>query len=115
MDDMEAMKSELNILRFFFNGVIESGPHDNTISDAKLVRHTKTKLRVALRNVKHKCSCARRFYGMCEVCEASRGDIVLLRIFFREICNAKKHKMTVTEIQEFIENSKERLLLSGIK
>jgi hypothetical protein len=105
-----ATKSERNILRSFFDLVSSAQQQDNTISGSKAVRDTKNKLKVALRNVPQRCTCAKGTWGgPCEVCQGSDRELVDLRNFFRVIRNAKKHDMTPTELQEFIKNTQDRI------
>jgi len=100
---------EQNILREFFESISAIGQYDNTISDSKIIKDTKNQLKIALRDVLEKCSCARRTYGICEVCQGSDRELVDLRNFFRMVSNAKKYNMTNAKIQAFIENTKNNL------
>jgi hypothetical protein len=99
-------EAELNVLKGFFHAICDLQPQDSSISKSKLVKDVQRKLKAALRNSEEKCSCAKHRYGPCETCQASSGEIVSLRNFFRVIKNAKKHNLTGIEIQEFIENNK---------
>jgi len=95
---------ERDILRGFYESVTAVKSLDNTISDFKIVRDTQNKLKDTLRSAVAKCTCSKRSYGICEVCEASDRELVFLRNFFRVIRNAKKRDMTAIEIREFVEN-----------
>jgi len=97
--------SERNVLREFFESVSAVKPLDSTICDSKTVRDTNNKLKTALRGMASKCTCSKRSYSICEVCQGSDRDLVFLRTFFRQIRNAKKHNMTATEIHDFVENT----------
>jgi hypothetical protein len=101
--------NEHSILQFFFEAVRAIPQLDNSVSDSKLIRVTQNQLRIALRYAEQRCSCAKRSYGPCEVCQASDSILVNLRNFFRVIRNAKKHDMTPIEMKEFMENTIERL------
>lgn len=101
---------EQNILRGFFESISAMSQYDSTISDSKIVKDTKNQLKVALRDVLERCSCARRSYDICEVCQGSDRELVDLRNFFRMISNAKKYNMTNAEVQAFIENTKKNLI-----
>lgn len=102
--------NEQNILRGFFESISAMSQCDSTISDSKIIKDTKNQLKIALRDVLERCSCARRSYDICEVCQGSDRELIDLRNFFRVISNAKKHNMTNVEIQTFIENTKKYLL-----
>lgn len=101
---------EQNILRNFFESISAMSQCDNTISDSRLIQDTKKQLKIAVHNMSEKCSCARRIYGICEVCQGSTRELVDLRNFFRMISNAKKNNMTNIAMQEFIENTKNNLI-----
>lgn len=101
-----ASDAELSVLRKFFDTVFSTQPHDNSISESKLMRDTRNQLKLSLKGATERCSCAKRYYGPCEVCQASSNEIVKLRNFYRVIRNAKKHSMTEADIQKFIENHK---------
>ncbi|HEY1723314.1 MAG TPA: hypothetical protein VGG27_18875 [Magnetospirillaceae bacterium] len=102
--------AEQNILRDFFEKIGAMGLLDSSISDTKPVRDTRNKLKAALRNVEHRCTCAKRTWGgPCEVCQASSHDLFVLRNFFRVIRDSKKNGWTAPQIQEFIENMKKQL------
>ena len=107
--NQESNPLELNVLSNFFNKISAVEPIDNSISDSKIIRDTKNQLKVALLKAEQRCSCAKRSYGPCEVCQATSGSLPSLRNFYRVIRNAKKHNMTAAEIQEFIKNTKERM------
>ncbi|HHG8504997.1 TPA: hypothetical protein ACPYPV_000548 [Legionella pneumophila] len=102
--------NEHNILCGFFESISTMSQCDSTISDSKIIKDTKNQLKIALRDVLERCSCARRSYDICEVCQGSDRELVDLRNFFRTISNAKKYNMTNVEIQTFIENTKNNLL-----
>ncbi|MCB0421772.1 MAG: hypothetical protein KDD61_12305 [Bdellovibrionales bacterium] len=103
-------KIERNILRFLFDSVSSLDPIDNSVSDTKIIRDTQNKLKNALRGAKQRCTCAKRTWGgPCEVCQTSDNELVHLRNFYRVIKKAKKHQMTTEEIQEFVENTSNKL------
>src|SRR5687768_17415103 len=86
--ELGADENERNILRIFFDTIHAMKPRDNTISDSKLVRDTKNKLKIALRNSEHRCTCAKRTWGgPCEACQVSDNELYSLRNFFRKISN----------------------------
>jgi len=101
---------EQNILRGFFESISAISQCDSTISNSKIIKDTKNQLKVALRDVLERCSCARRSYDIYEVCQGSTRELVDLRNFFRTISNAKKYNMTSVEIQTFVENTKNNLI-----
>lgn len=101
---------ELAVLKNFFDKVIAVNPIDNSISDSKITRDAKNQLKAALLKADLRCSCAKRYYGPCAVCQATSGDLVPLRNFYRVIRSARKHNMAPAELQEFIGNTKERLV-----
>jgi len=106
----ETSNDERGILLDFFRVICAMPSHDNTLSDARIVKTTQNKLKDALRGVDFRCTCARVTWGgICETCQASDDELVNLRNFFRGIRNAKKHNMSPTEVQDFIENNKKRL------
>ena len=105
----ESNPLELAVLRNFFDRVAAVDPIDNSISDSKIIRDAKNQLKAALVNADHRCSCAKRSYGPCEICQATSGDLVPLRNFYRVIRNAKKHGMASADLQEFIRNTGSRL------
>lgn len=102
----ESNPLELAVLKNFFDKVIAVNLIDNSISDSKIVRDVKNQLKVALLKAEHRCSCAKRSYDMCEVCQASPSGLYYLRNFYRMIRNAKKHNLTAQQLQEFVENTK---------
>lgn len=114
MENKPNNELERGILRIFFEEVSAISSPDNSISESKMVRQTQNKLKTALRNASERCSCAKRSYDMCEVCQGSDGELVYLRNFFRMIRNAKKHNMTATELQEFIANT-HKWVMSAVK
>lgn len=104
---LDMTSNERNILQNFFDSIIDTNTHDNSVSDLKIVKDTNNKLKIALRDAEHRCTCARLTWGgICEVCQASDKELAYLRNFFQQIRDAKKNGMTTTEIQEFIENTK---------
>lgn len=100
---------ERNVLRSFFDTVSAMEPLDNSISESKLVRDTKNKLKVALRGATQRCSCAKRRYGICEVCQASGEHMHTLRTFYRMMQKAKKFNWSNQEMADYVKNYKERL------
>lgn len=103
----DVANNERNILRVFFDTIVSIEPTDNTVSNLKIVRDTKNKLKVALRGSEYRCTCAKRTWGgPCELCQSSDNEMVYLRNFFRQIRDAKKHEMTGDEVQEFVANTK---------
>lgn len=107
-------KVEQNILRLLFDSIhsyTKSNSIDNSISDTKIIRDTQSKLRNALRGAAQRCTCAKRTWGgICEVCQATNGELVVLRNFYRVIKKAKKHNMTPDKLQEFVENTSDRVI-----
>ena len=101
---------ELNILESFFESIKVIENLDSEISDSKYLRTAQSKLKNALRNVSQRCSCAKRSYGPCEVCQGSDNRLVVLRNFYRVIRNAKKRNMSAIEIKDFVENTQKRLI-----
>lgn len=101
---------ERTALREFFDSIDATKPIDNSISDSKMIGVTQRKLKAALKDAPAKCTCAKRTWGgPCEVCQCSDRELVFLRNFFRVIRNAKKHDMTVVELQEFVGNTRKEL------
>lgn len=105
----ESDTNELNILRIFFEKACSENKMHNWIDGSKLVKDTQRQLREILRGTKHKCTCHRCLYTICETCQESGSDLVTLRNFFREIRNANKNSLTDVQIQEFIRNTKDQL------
>lgn len=103
-------RDEQNILRSLFESISAMSEYDNTISNSKIIKDTKNQLKIALRGVLARCSCAKHTYGICEVCQGSDRELVFLRNFFRMISNTKKYNMTNAEIQAFIDNTKNNLI-----
>jgi hypothetical protein len=103
------INDEQNILQFFFEAVKAISQLDSSVSDSKLISVTQHQLRTALRYSEQRCTCAKRSYGPCEVCQESDSTLVTLRNFFRVIRNAKKHGMVPIEMKEFVENTSEWL------
>ncbi len=106
-----ANHTEHEILRDFFDAVIDMDPQDNTVSDSKIVKKFEKEIREAVRNAEYRCTCAKMTWGcICEVCQGSDKELVYLRNFYREIRKAKKNNLTGAEIQRMIEKTKERLV-----
>lgn len=105
MDD----QLERNVLEYFFICITTMNQSDNPIDEVKIIRETQNKLKIQLRNNLHRCTCARRSYDMCEVCQASDSELVTLRNFYNVIRNLKKYNWSEKELNEFIENTKKRL------
>lgn len=112
--DKQVETLERNILRALFESVSTTEPLDNSISDNKIVRQTKEKLKVALRGSPDRCTCAKRTWGgPCEVCQASDNEIVYLRYFYRVIQKAKKHDMNEKTLKDLVGHSKKSLALDS--
>lgn len=105
----EQIKDELKILRIFYKTISDGDQYGNPISESKFIKDTEKHLKVSLRISKYRCTCNRRRYDICEVCQASGSELITLRNFFRVISKAKLNNMTDIEIQEFIENTKKQL------
>jgi hypothetical protein len=110
MAQSDVTEKERNILRIFFDTIDAMAPHENTISDSKLVKNAKNKLKNILRGSEHRCTCAKRTWGgICELCQVSDNELVILRNFYIQMCRAKKCNLSAVEIHEFIENTKKNL------
>ena len=109
MRDPVANEKEQNVLRIMFDEVCAMPTLNNSVSDSKIVRQTTSRLKVALRGSKDRCTCIRRSYDMCESCMAAQGDLHLLRVFYNTIRRAKKFNMAESELRDYVENFKQRL------
>ena len=102
------------VLRAFFDDLCSLGPLDSSISDSEVVRTTQNKLKAALKDVEHKCTCAKlKYYWPCELCQGSDKEVVFLRHFFQQLRNAKTVGMAPKEIHAFIENTKTDMRVGG--
>lgn len=102
------------VLKAFFDDVCSLEPLDSSISDSEVVRTTQNKLKAALKDVEHKCTCAKlTYYWPCELCQGSDKDLVFLRHFFRQLRKAKKVGMTTEEIHTLIETTKKDMRVGG--
>lgn len=102
----ESNPLELAVLKSVFEKILTVVPLDISVSDSEFVRDAKNQLKVALLKAEHRCTCARRSYDMCEVCQGSPRELYYLRNFYRMLCNAKKNGLTNQQLHEFIENTK---------
>lgn len=108
--NLAAEHEERAVLRDLFESVIAINDLDNTISDSKFVKEAQRQLKIALRDVEHRCTCARRTWGgPCEVCQSSDEELYSLRNFYQMIRRAKQNGMEKVLLQEFVENTKKRV------
>ncbi len=110
MKDPIAVAKESNVLRLMFDEVCAMPELTSEISDSKIMRQTASRLKVALRGVKSRCTCIKRSYDMCESCMEIQGcDLIDLRAFYNTVRRAKKFNMPSNDLQDYVASFKQRL------